>query len=212
MTQSTTPKGSRLDQEKTLLCELLAQFYQLGWCTGTGGGISSKVGSGYLMAPSGVAKERVQAEQFFELNEQFEVTNLESLSHKKISECMPLFQAIYKKTGAGAVIHTHSINLVVAMNQERNIPFLTWTRLEMIKGIKGAAYRDTHRVQVIENTPRECELTSALTMMLESLPPNAHGVFVRDHGAYIWGQTVMEAKRHAEVYDWLCQYTLKSAR
>lgn len=194
-------------QQKDLLCELLRQFYHLGWCTGTGGGISFKVDGGYLMAPSGVAKERVQSEEIFELDEGFEATNLERLSNKKVSECLPLFQAIYESTDAGAVIHTHSVQLVLAMNQRRDVPFLSWQRLEMLKGIRGCSYLDQHRVPVMENTPRECELTDGLKDHLKDLPENAHGIFVRDHGAYIWGRTAMEAKRHAEVYDWLCQFS-----
>lgn len=202
----TTATTSDLAATKALVCELLRQFYDLGWCTGTGGGISVKAGDGYLMAPSGVAKERVQPEQLFELDSSFAVTNLDALDNKKISECSPLFEAIYELRGAGAVIHTHSVELVLAMDAKRDEPFLEFHRLEMIKGIKGAAYLDHHRVPVIENTPRECELTDSLRAALGDLPENAHGVFVRDHGAYIWGDSIMAAKRHAEVYEWLCRY------
>lgn len=212
MTDSAMTINKQLADSKELLCELLRQFYQLGWCTGTGGGISARAGDGYLMAPSGVAKERVQAHELFEMNSEFEVTNLDSLENKKISECEPLFRAIYERTDAGAVIHSHSVNIVVALSHERELPALSWERLEMIKGIRGASYLDKHQVPVIPNTPRECELTASLTECLDALPSHAHGIFVRDHGAYIWGRDVMEAKRHAEVYDWLCQYKNATTR
>jgi methylthioribulose-1-phosphate dehydratase len=201
-----TSEATELAEGKKLVCELLRQFYSLGWCTGTGGGISVRVGAGYLMAPSGVAKERVQPHEMFELDENFEITNLESLSNKKLSECAPLFQAIYEKTDAGAVIHTHGLPLVVQMHRRRGHKTLSWTRVEMLKGIRGVGYLDEHHVPIIENTPRECELRDSLAEALDHLPVNAHAVFVRDHGAYIWGRDAMEAKRHAEVYDWLCQF------
>lgn len=212
MTDSIMTPREQVASSKNLLCELLRQFYHLGWCTGTGGGISMRDGDGYLMAPSGVAKERVQPHELFEMDQNFEITNLDSLENKKVSECEPLFRAIYEKTDAGAVIHSHSVNIVVALSHKRDVPGLSWERLEMIKGIRGAAYTDIHLVPVIKNTPRECELTSSLTDCLEDLPNNAHGIFVRDHGAYIWGRDVMEAKRHAEVYDWLCQYKNATTR
>ena len=33
-------------------------------------------------------------------------------------------------------------------------------------------------------------------------------VIVADHGAYIWGEDVWEAKRHAEVYHFLFEATV----
>ncbi len=196
-----------LAAEKELLCELLRLFYQLGWCTGTGGGLSSKVGDGYLMAPSGVAKERVRPDELFELDAAFEVTNLERLRNKKISECQPLFRAIYERTDAGCVIHTHSVELVAALARNGDRPRIGWEGLEMVKGIRGARYPDRHELPVIPNTPREAQLTGSLIAALEELPAHAHAVCVRGHGAYIWGPDVMAAKRHAEVYEWLCRYT-----
>ena len=194
------------DQSKELLCELLRSFYDLGWCTGTGGGISLKTASGYIMAPSGVAKERVQPNQLFEMDANFRITNESSVSSLKCSECAPLFEAIYRHRNAGAVIHSHSIPLVLATRRVAPSPRLTWERLEMLKGIRGCSYPHAHSVPVIENTPREAQLLDSVVAALEDLPENAHAIFVRHHGAYIWGADAMEAKRHAEVYDWLCQF------
>ncbi len=195
-----------LEQTKLLLCELLGNFYRLGWCTGTGGGISVKVPGGYLMAPSGVAKEYVRPQELFELDEEFKVTNSSRLDGLRLSECAPLFASIYRKCGAGSVIHTHSVAIVLATRHETKSETLCFERLEMIKGIRGASYLDRHQVPIIPNTPRECDLEASLTRALDRLAANAHAVFVRDHGAYIWGRDVMEAKRHAEVYEWLCQF------
>jgi ribulose-5-phosphate 4-epimerase/fuculose-1-phosphate aldolase len=37
-------------------------------------------------------------------------------------------------------------------------------------------------------------------------------VLVRDHGAYIWGEDLWEAKRHAEVYHFLFEAVVARAR
>ena len=103
---------------------------------------------------------------------------------------------------AGQVV----VALVVAMSFARN-GRLAWERLEMIKGIRGMAYPERHEVPLLDNTPRESQLEDTVKAALADLPAHAHGIFVRDHGAYIWGRDVWEAKRHAEVYDWLCQYS-----
>lgn len=43
-----------------LIPALLKDFYWMGWCSGTGGGISIRSGNKIYIAPSGVQKERVK--------------------------------------------------------------------------------------------------------------------------------------------------------
>ncbi|KAJ2805990.1 Methylthioribulose-1-phosphate dehydratase, partial [Coemansia guatemalensis] len=50
-----------------LIPELCRQFYQLGWVTGTGGGISIREGTNVYIAPSGVQKERIESSDLFVL-------------------------------------------------------------------------------------------------------------------------------------------------
>lgn len=47
------------------ICDLCAQFYRLGWVTGTGGGVSIKHGSHVYIAPSGVQKELMKPTDMF---------------------------------------------------------------------------------------------------------------------------------------------------
>jgi methylthioribulose-1-phosphate dehydratase len=62
---------------------------------------------------------------------------------------------------------------------------------------------------VIDNTPREPELVAELRRVLaDERFEAAHAVLVRDHGAYIWGDDVWEAKRHVEVYHFLFEATI----
>jgi methylthioribulose-1-phosphate dehydratase len=76
--------------------------------------------------------------------------------------------------------------------------------LEMLKGIRGIGNRDVHLVPVIRNTPREAELTDQLARVLaDPRFQSSFAVIVADHGAYIWGDDIWEAKRHTEVYHFL---------
>jgi len=59
-------------------------------------------------------------------------------------------------------------------------------------------------VPLIRNTPRESELTDQLTRVLaDPRFQSSFAVIVADHGAYIWGDDIWEAKRHTEVYHFL---------
>jgi methylthioribulose-1-phosphate dehydratase len=74
----------------------------------------------------------------------------------------------------------------------------------MLKGIRGVGNRDRHLVPVIQNTPRESELVEQIEKVLaDDRFAATYSILVADHGAYIWGEDVWEAKRHTEVYHFL---------
>ena len=87
-------------EAKDLICEMCRIFYNQGWVTGTGGGISIKVKDQIVMAPSGVQKERMQPDDMFLLDAKtggiLEAPQPKPAPHKppKLSECAPLFQAV----------------------------------------------------------------------------------------------------------------------
>ena len=47
------------------ICELCRKFYEFGWVTGTGGGVSIRHGDHIFIAPSGVQKELIQPSDMF---------------------------------------------------------------------------------------------------------------------------------------------------
>ncbi|HSG05561.1 MAG TPA: class II aldolase/adducin family protein, partial [Nitrospiria bacterium] len=63
---------------------------------------------------------------------------------------------------------------------------------------------DRHLIPVIQNTAVESRLVDQIRDVF-SAPEfdKTFCILVRDHGAYIWGDDVWEAKRHAEVYHFL---------
>jgi ribulose-5-phosphate 4-epimerase/fuculose-1-phosphate aldolase len=85
--------------------------------------------------------------------------------------------------------------------------------LEMLKGIRGLGNRDVHLVPIVRNTPREGELVEQLeTVLADPRFQRAFAVIVADHGAYIWGDDIWEAKRHAEVYHFLFEAAVARRR
>jgi len=86
------------------------------------------------------------------------------------------------------------------------------THIEMLKGMAEVGYTDRHRVPIIENTPREHQLEQAITQAIADAPEHTHAVLVRRHGVYVWGDTWLAAKRHAECYDYLFQAAVEMHR
>lgn len=188
------------------ICELCRLFWQLGWASGTGGGISLRVGDTIFMAPSGVEKERLQPSDIFELDRHGRVQKA-SPGHK-LTACAPLFQAAYDHRNAGAVLHSHSLDVVLASMLVPPGENLKLTRLEMMKGLEGVGYFDVHEIPVIDNTALEHELKDRVEKAILA-HPQANAVIVRNHGVYVWGKDSVQAKTQAECLDYLCRAVVR---
>ncbi|MEM6925728.1 MAG: methylthioribulose 1-phosphate dehydratase [Myxococcota bacterium] len=193
------------DDPRQLIPELCRLFYTQGWVSGTGGGISIREDDHILMAPSGVQKERIEPDDLFTLDLQGNV--VEGPDRFRVSECRPLFMLAYEMRGAGAVIHSHSANAVMATLLTPGDTFEV-THLEMLKGIQGLGYRDRLVVPIIENTPRESQLEESMRAAMQA-HPDAHAVLVRRHGVYVWGRDWIQAKTQAECYDYLFEMAVR---
>lgn len=197
-----------MNDPRTLICELCRQFYAQGWVSGTGGGISIKDGDRVYMAPSGVQKERLRPEDLFELDEDGTVRRAPAQG-AKLSACAPLFFNAFRLRGAGAVLHSHSLNAMLATLVFDDAVRIT--HLEMIKGIRGHGYHDELVVPIIGNTAHECDLADTMASAMEAYPAT-QAVLVERHGVYVWGRDWVEAKTHAECYDYLFEAAVEMKR
>ncbi|KPM03186.1 methylthioribulose-1-phosphate dehydratase-like protein [Sarcoptes scabiei] len=209
-----SPENGR-EHPRALIPELCRQFYRLGWVTGTGGGISIRLNEEIFVAPSGVQKERLQSNELFviDIDGQIKQSPPSELNLKR-SECTPLFLLAYRHRNAGAVIHSHSINAVLASLIDPSAKEFRVSHQEMIKGIKKGSSDENHRyfdtliVPIIENTAFERDLTEQLEKAISSYP-QTNAVLVRRHGVYVWGKTWQQAKTMAECYDYLFDYAVQ---
>lgn len=194
---------------RALICDLARSFYELGWASGTGGGICIREGDRVVIAPSGVQKERLLPEQMFTLALDGTVLTRPDDPSLHPSECSSLFLKAINLRGAGAVIHSHSIHAVMAtllFQKEFAV-----SHLEMIKGIEGMGYHDRLVVPIIDNTARECDLADSLEAAILAYP-STHAVLVRRHGVYVWGPDWKRAKTQAECYDYLFRAAVEMRR
>ncbi|KAJ2777360.1 Methylthioribulose-1-phosphate dehydratase [Coemansia javaensis] len=195
-----------------LIPELCRLFYGLGWVTGTGGGVSIRQGDSVYVAPSGVQKERMAAEDLFVLDLRTRAVLRAPAPPIRASACTPLFYNAYTMRGAGACIHTHSQHAVLVTllyGSEFAI-----SHQEMIKGIRhgqtgaGLRFVDTLRVPIVENTAEEENLTARMAAAMDAYPATC-AVLVRRHGLYVWGETWQRAKAMAECYDYLFELAVR---
>ena len=195
---------------RELVCALSSRAYELGWASGTGGGISVRDGERIYVAPSGVQKELVRPEHVFVLAvASGEVLERPTDPSLRLSACAPLFLECYAR-GAGAVVHAHSMWAMLA-TLTTDEPELRVGHLEMLKGIEGHAYADVATIPILENTAHESELSASLADAMDAYP-RTRAVLVRRHGVYVWGRDWREAKTQAEVYDYLFRAAVEMRR
>jgi methylthioribulose-1-phosphate dehydratase len=205
-----SPSATELET-RAFLTELLRNFYGRNWVSGTGGGICGPAdGGGLLLAPTGVHKERVGVDDFFVVDPaDGSVMRRPPNAALRPSECNAIFCLAARERGARSVVHSHALSSVLAGDLARDVDHVTIRDLEMLKGIRGVGNRDVHLLPVIRNTPREAELVEQIQRVLDDPRfASAFAIVVADHGAYIWGDDVLEAKRHAEVYHFLFEATV----
>ncbi|KAF9465273.1 Methylthioribulose-1-phosphate dehydratase [Collybia nuda] len=204
-----------------LIPELCRSFYNLGWVTGTGGGICIRTGDKVFIAPSGVQKERILPSHIFVLP--FPQPDLSPHTDRvflrrpalnlKESACTPLFWNSFDLRDAGSCIHTHSQHAVMATLLWPGAVF-TISHQQMIKGVRvsgtgrSLSYLDTLVLPIIENTPNEEDLKDSMAEAMINYP-EAAGVLVRRHGVYVWGTDWEKAKTQTECLDYLFEIGVK---
>jgi len=213
--------GCLIEEAKTvraLVAQLCECFYKIGWATGTGGGVSIRVGGPaenrpyrVFVAPSGVQKEDVVGDDVFELDMDQQVVVPPKTPMLRQSACTPLWYVVYKRVpSARCVIHTHSMNaqLATLLDPTETSEALRITHLEMLKGVGNHSYDSVLEVPIIDNRPSEDLLADQLNAAILKYP-KCNAVLVRRHGLYAWGDSWEQAKAQCESFDYLFEAAVK---
>jgi methylthioribulose-1-phosphate dehydratase len=186
------------------LADIGRSFYQRGWVFGTSGNFSAVVSERPLrlaITSTGLDKGALAPEQFLEIDEAARVVR----GKGKPSAETGLHLAIVRTRGAGAVLHTHSLwgtLLSDAFSAEEAVPL---EGFEMLKGLRGIQTHEHREVlPIFENSQDIAQLAQQVQARLES-DPSVHGFLIRRHGLYTWGENLAEAKRHAEILEFLLE-------
>jgi methylthioribulose-1-phosphate dehydratase len=112
---------------------------------------------------------------------------------------------IVERTGAGAVVHVHTVASVAA--GARHPDGIELEGLEMLKGIGRRASGDVVRVPVIPNSQDMGELGDRFDEAWDASTP---AVVIASHGLYAWGADALQARHHTEIVEWLLELVVAS--
>ena len=197
-----TEKASvpNLNQE---LAEAGQEFYRRGGVLGTSGNFSALLARKPLrvvVTASGMEKGKLDETNFLELDDDAEILqgfgkpSAETLIHLTIYRFMPK---------ARSILHTHSVWGTILSDHFFEQGAIEISGYEMLKGLAGVTtHEHTERVPIVENSQDYVALAHVIENVIRE-NKGIHGVYLRRHGLYTWGETVAEARRHVEIFEFL---------
>lgn len=164
-----------------------------------------------LVSESGIDKSKFTEDNFLpiyynkrEMHADYKNTG------RKSSDETDIHLTIYQITKANCVLHSHMLDALLFADLFKGLPYATIEGLELLKGFKGIKTHDLKiNIPVFDNT-------QDIALLAEQIKPailaqeNNYGLLLRGHGVYVWGDSVEEAKRHLEVFEYIFKYYLNS--
>jgi methylthioribulose-1-phosphate dehydratase len=165
-----------------------------------------------LVSESGIDKSKFTEDNFLPIY--FETRQMHPdyiASGRKSSDETDIHLTIYQITKANCVLHSHLLDSLFFADLFKGLPYATIENLELLKGFKGITHDLKINIPCFENT-------QDIALLAEEIKPsileqkNNYGLLLRGHGVYVWGDSVEEAKRHLEVFEYIFKYYLNSRR
>lgn len=179
------------------------EFYRRGWVMGTSGNFSALIERDPLrlcITASGNEKGNLDETHFLEIDDNAEVLqgfgtpSAETLIHLAIYRFHPKAQSI---------LHTHSIWGTILSDVFYENGAIEIEGYEMLKGLAGVkTHEHTEFVPIVENSQDYIALSHVIENVFRE-KPNIHGIYLRRHGLYTWGESIAEARRHIEIFEFL---------
>jgi methylthioribulose-1-phosphate dehydratase len=199
-------KGSSFNH--SILAQLIADvgcdFYQRGWVLGTSGNFSVVTSFEPLLlsiTASGANKGALTPNDILQIDSGGGLTR----GLGRPSDETWLHLTLVRERRAGAVLHTHSVWSTLLSDAFATDGQLVIEGFEMLKGLAGVkTHEHRENLPIIENSQDIKALAVTFEEALRTYP-KCHGVLLRRHGLYTWGQDLPEARRQVEILEFLLE-------
>ncbi|MCL5731200.1 MAG: methylthioribulose 1-phosphate dehydratase [Candidatus Thermoplasmatota archaeon] len=186
------------------LIKIGSEFHSRGWLLGTSGNLSAVVSRSPLLiaiTASGIDKGNLTEDGILAIEGS---GNIISGTGKPSSET-PLHIAAIMARGAGSVIHTHSVWGTIISTRFEKAGGFRIEGYEMLKGLDNVSSHDhTEWIPVLPNSQNMPALSVHIEKLLAERE-DLHCFMLAGHGLYVWGNTLDDAKRHAEAIEFLLE-------
>jgi methylthioribulose-1-phosphate dehydratase len=189
---------------ETFLVQIAKECHARGWALGTSGNFSAVVRREPLLLTitgRGLHKGTLSQDNFVRVDA--DGTVVQGTGYPSAETALHLLLANVRR--AAAVLHTHSAWSTIISDLDAKAGGLSIEGYEMLKGLEGVKSHN-HRewLPIIENDQDMARLAGVAAAKLDEYP-SVHGLLLRRHGLYTWGESLEQAKRHLEILEFLLE-------
>jgi methylthioribulose-1-phosphate dehydratase len=186
---------------KEQLVETIRLYNQKGWSPATSTNYSYREDDQIWVTRSGVDKAQITQEDFIAVNQNAESIG-EFIGIKPSAETQIHCDIYSLFPDATVILHSHGKYPVVASS--RLVDSIEFEGFEIQKGFIGQTTHESKvRIPILDNN-QDMRFFSEQLQLRKAELVNACFV-IRNHGTYAWGKNLVEAKRHIETLDYLCE-------
>ncbi|MET7613342.1 class II aldolase/adducin family protein [Streptomyces seoulensis] len=164
-----------------------------GLVVGTSGNVSARVGDTVLVTPSGVPYDRLTPA---------DVTGVDLAGRQVLGTLvptseLPMHLAVYRTTGARAIVHTHAVHATAVSTLVTELPAIHYMTGALGGPVRVAPYAPY-------GTP---ELAAHVLRALDG----RSGCLLRNHGTLTHGDTLDRAYDRTAQLEWMCRVWLTAS-
>ncbi|MFB1043234.1 class II aldolase/adducin family protein [Streptomyces chrestomyceticus] len=164
-----------------------------GLVVGTSGNVSVRVGDLVLVTPSGVRYDRLGPGDLTAV----ELEGRQARGTLRPTSELPMHLAVYRATGATAVVHTHAAHATAVSTLVTELPPVHYMTAALGGPVRVAPYALYGTEELAGN-------------MLAALRDRT-GCLLRNHGTIVYGDTLDEAYDRTAQLEWMCRVWLAAA-
>ncbi|MFD6168562.1 class II aldolase/adducin family protein [Streptomyces coeruleorubidus] len=164
-----------------------------GLVVGTSGNVSVRLGDTVLVTPSGVPYDRLKPDDVTGVD----LDGRQVLGTLVPTSELPMHLAVYRTTGARAVVHTHAVHATAVSTLVSELPLIHYMAAALGGPVRVAPYATYGTDELAEN-------------MLRALAGRA-GCLLQNHGTVTHGTTLDQAYDRTAQLEWMCRLWLTAA-
>ena len=190
------------------LAETGEYFHRRGWALGPGGNFSVLLARKpmRLCITSGGEKASLDETSFLEIDDDAEILQ----GFGRPSDEKHIHLTIYRhRPRARCILFSRSVAGTILSDSLFVDGAVVLKGYEVLKGLPGVeTHEHAETVPIVENSQDRLALSHVIENVIRENRA-APAVLIRRHGLYTWGQTVEEAKKNVEIFEFLFEVTEK---
>ncbi|WP_328556280.1 class II aldolase/adducin family protein [Streptomyces sp. NBC_00358] len=164
-----------------------------GLVVGTSGNVSVRVGDTVLVTPTGVPYDRLTHDDIVGVD----LDGRQVLGSLLPTSELPMHLAVYRATGAQAVVHTHAAHATAVSVLVPELPLIHYMAAALGGPVRVAPYAAYGTAELAENTLRALAGRSACLL--------------QNHGTIAHGASLEQAYDRTAQLEWMCRVWLLSS-